>query len=308
MAIQPMEFIWFNGKLVPWNEARIHVMAHVVHYGSSFFEGIRCYETPRGPAIFRLTPHMRRLIDSARIYRTTVPYTLEQLVAAVKETVQANRLRSGYIRPVVYRGYGEIGVNPQNNPVEVAIATIEWGRYLGAEAMEQGVDVCVASWRRFAPNTLPALSKAGGNYLNSQLIKMEALANGYAEGIALDHQGQVSEGSGENLFLVRDGVVYTPPVASSILSGITRDTVITLLGELGVPVRQEAIPREMLYIADELFFTGTAAEVTPIRSVDRIPVGQGRRGPVTAAVQAAFFGVVQGEREDRYGWLEYTAG
>ncbi len=308
MAIQPMEFIWFNGKLVPWNEARIHVMAHVVHYGSSFFEGIRCYETPRGPAIFRLTPHMRRLIDSARIYRTVAPYTLEQLVAAVKETVQANRLRSGYIRPVVYRGYGEIGVNPQNNPVEVAIATIEWGRYLGAEAMEQGVDVCVASWHRFAPNTLPALSKAGGNYLNSQLIKMEALANGYAEGIALDHQGQVSEGSGENLFLVRDGVVYTPPVASSILSGITRDTVITLLDELGVPVRQEAIPREMLYIADELFFTGTAAEVTPIRSVDRIPVGQGRRGPVTAAVQAAFFGVVQGEREDRYGWLEYAAG
>ncbi len=308
MAIQPMEFIWFNGKLAPWNEARIHVMAHVVHYGSSFFEGIRCYETPRGPAIFRLTPHMRRLIDSARIYRTVVPYTLEQLVAAVKETVQANRLRSGYIRPVVYRGYGEIGINPQNNPVEVAIATIEWGRYLGAEAMEQGVDVCVASWHRFAPNTLPALSKAGGNYLNSQLIKMEALANGYAEGIALDHQGQVSEGSGENLFLVRDGVVYTPPVASSILSGITRDTVITLLGELGVPVRQEAIPREMLYIADELFFTGTAAEVTPIRSVDRIPVGQGRRGPVTAAVQAAFFGVVQGEREDRYGWLEYAAG
>jgi len=303
-----MEFIWFNGKLVPWNEARIHVMAHVVHYGSSFFEGIRCYETPRGPAIFRLTPHMRRLIDSARIYRTVAPYTLEQLVAAVKETVQANRLRSGYIRPVVYRGYGEIGVNPQNNPVEVAIATIEWGRYLGAEAMEQGVDVCVASWHRFAPNTLPALSKAGGNYLNSQLIKMEALANGYAEGIALDHQGQVSEGSGENLFLVRDGVVYTPPVASSILSGITRDTVITLLDELGVPVRQEAIPREMLYIADELFFTGTAAEVTPIRSVDRIPVGQGRRGPVTAAVQAAFFGVVQGEREDRYGWLEYAAG
>lgn len=307
MAMQPMEFIWFNGKLVPWNEARIHVMAHVVHYGSSFFEGIRCYETPRGPAIFRLTPHIRRLIDSARIYRTEAPYTLEQLVAAVKETVRANRLRAGYIRPVVYRGLGEIGVNPQRNPVEVAIATIEWGRYLGAEAMEQGVDVCVASWRRFAPNTLPALSKAGGNYLNSQLIKMEALANGYAEGIALDHQGQVSEGSGENLFLVRDGVVYTPPVASSILSGITRDTVITLLGELGIPVREEAIPREMLYIADELFFTGTAAEVTPIRSVDRIPVGQGRRGPITAAVQAAFFGVVQGEREDRYGWLEYVA-
>lgn len=301
-----MQWIWFNGKLVPWEEARVHVLAHVVHYGSSFFEGIRCYETPRGPAIFRLTPHIRRLLDSARIYRTEVPYTLEQLVAAVKETVRANGLKAGYIRPVVYRGYGEIGVNPLNNPVEVAIATIEWGKYLGAEAMEQGVDVCVASWHRFAPNTLPALSKAGGNYLNSQLIKMEALANGYAEGIALDHHGHVSEGSGENLFLVRDGIVYTPPVASSILSGITRDTVITLLGELGIEVRQEAIPRELLYIADELFFTGTAAEVTPIRSVDRIPIGQGRRGPITAAVQAAFFGIVQGEREDRYGWLEYV--
>lgn len=308
MAIKPMEFIWFNGQLVPWEAARIHVLAHVVHYGSSFFEGIRCYETPRGPAVFRLTPHMRRLIESARIYRTELPYTLEQLVAAVKETVRANRLRAGYIRPVVYRGYGEIGVNPLNNPVEVAIATIEWGKYLGAEAMEQGVDVCVASWHRFAPNTLPALAKAGGNYLNSQLIKMEAIANGYAEGIALDHQGQVSEGSGENLFLVRDGVVYTPPVSASILSGITRDTVITLLGELGVEVRQQAIPRELLYIADELFFTGTAAEVTPIRSVDRLTVGQGRRGPVTTAVQAAFFGLVEGEREDRYGWLEYVAG
>ncbi len=308
MAIKPMEFIWFNGQLVPWDAARIHVLAHVVHYGSSFFEGIRCYETPRGPAVFRLTPHMRRLVESARIYRTELPYTLDQLVAAVKETVRANGLRAGYIRPVVYRGYGEIGVNPLNNPVEVAIATIEWGKYLGAEAMEQGVDVCVASWHRFAPNTLPALAKAGGNYLNSQLIKMEAMANGYAEGIALDHQGQVSEGSGENLFLVRDGVVYTPPVSASILSGITRDTVITLLGELGVEVRQQAIPRELLYIADELFFTGTAAEVTPIRSVDRLTVGQGHRGPVTTAVQRAFFGLVEGEREDRYGWLEYVAG
>jgi branched-chain amino acid aminotransferase len=308
MAIKQMDVIWFNGKLVPWDEARIHVLSHVVHYGSSFFEGLRCYETPRGTAIFRLTPHMRRLIDSARIYRTEVPYGLDQLVAAVKETVRANKLKAGYIRPVVFRGYGEIGVNPQHNPVEVAIATIEWGKYLGAEAMEQGVDVCVASWNRFAPNTMPAMSKAGGNYMNSQLIKMEALANGYAEGIALDTQGQVSEGSGENLFLVRDGVVYTPPVSSSILGGITRDTVITLMGELGVEVRQQVIPREMLYLADELFFTGTAAEVTPIRSVDRITIGAGRRGPVTGEVQAAFFAVVQGEREDRYGWLEYAEG
>jgi len=306
MPIKKMEFIWFNGKLVPWDEAQLHVLAHVVHYGSSFFEGLRCYETPRGTAIFRLTAHMRRLIDSARIYRTELPYSLEQLVAAVKETVRANGLKAGYIRPVVYRGYGEIGVNPLNNPVELAIATLEWGKYLGAEAMEQGVDVCVSSWNRFAPNTMPAMAKAGGNYMNSQLIKMEALANGYAEGIALDTNGQVSEGSGENLFLVRDGVAYTPPAGASILSGITRDTVITLLGELGVELRQQVIPREMLYVADELFFTGTAAEVTPIRSVDRMTVGKGQRGPVTSDVQAAFFGVVQGEREDRYGWLEYA--
>ncbi|GIV87570.1 MAG: branched chain amino acid aminotransferase [Chloroflexus sp.] len=306
MPIQKMDYIWFNGELVEWDKATVHVMAHVIHYGTSFFEGIRCYETPQGPAIFRLTPHMQRLIDSAKIYRTTIPYTLDQLVAAVKETVRANRLRSGYIRPVVFRGYGEIGVNPLNNPVEVAIATIEWGKYLGAEAMEQGVDVCISSWNRFAPNTMPALAKAGGNYMNSQLIKMEALMNGYAEGIALDADGHVSEGSGENLFLVRNGIVYTPPLTSSILSGITRDTVMTLLRDLGVEVREQILPREMLYLADELFFTGTAAEITPIRSIDRIPIGTGRRGPITAAVQAAFFGIVQGEQPDRYGWLEYA--
>ncbi|MGB9736816.1 branched-chain amino acid transaminase [Chloroflexus sp.] len=306
MPIQKMDYIWFNGELVEWDKATVHVMAHVIHYGTSFFEGIRCYETPQGPAIFRLTPHMQRLIDSAKIYRTTIPYTLDQLVAAVKETVRANRLRSGYIRPVVFRGYGEIGVNPLNNPVEVAIATIEWGKYLGAEAMEQGVDVCISSWNRFAPNTMPALAKAGGNYMNSQLIKMEALTNGYAEGIALDADGHVSEGSGENLFLVRNGIVYTPPLTSSILSGITRDTVMTLLRDLGIEVREQILPREMLYLADELFFTGTAAEITPIRSVDRIPIGIGRRGPITAAVQAAFFGIVQGEQPDRYGWLEYA--
>jgi branched-chain amino acid aminotransferase len=304
MAISKMDYIWFNGQLVEWDKATIHVLSHVVHYGSSFFEGIRCYETPRGTAVFRLTPHIRRLFDSAKIYRTELPYTQEQLVSAVKETVRANKLRAGYIRPVVYRGYGEIGVNPGNNPVEVAIATIEWGKYLGAEAMENGVDVCVSSWTRFAPNTLPSMSKAGGNYLNSQLVKMEALQNGYSEGIVLGTDGYVSEGSGENLFLVRDGVVVTPPVGASILPGITRDTVITLLRDEGIEVRQQLIPREMLYIADELFFTGTAAEVTPVRSVDRIAVGSGKRGPITEAVQSAFFGVVQGEREDRYGWLE----
>jgi len=306
MPIAKMDYIWFNGELVEWDKATIHVLSHVVHYGTSFFEGIRCYETPRGTAIFRLTPHMRRLVDSAKIYRTEIPYSLDQMVAAVKETVRANKLRAGYIRPVVYRGYGEIGVNPHGNPVEVAIATIEWGKYLGADAMENGVDVCVSSWNRFSPNTLPAMSKAGGNYMNSQLIKMEALANGYSEGIALDTNGHVSEGSGENLFLVRDGVVYTPPASSSILSGITRDTVITLLGAMGVEVRQQVVPREMLYVADELFFTGTAAEVSPIRSVDRITVGKGRRGPITAEVQAAFFAIVHGERADAYGWLEYA--
>ncbi len=306
MPIAKMDYIWFNGELVAWDKATIHVLSHVVHYGTSFFEGIRCYETPKGTAIFRLTPHMRRLVDSAKIYRTEIPYSLDQMVAAVKETVQANKLRAGYIRPVVYRGYGEIGVNPHGNPVEVAIATIEWGKYLGADAMENGVDVCVSSWNRFSPNTLPAMSKAGGNYMNSQLIKMEALANGYSEGIALDSNGHVSEGSGENLFLVRDGVVYTPPASSSILSGITRDTVITLLGEMGVEVRQQIVPREMLYVADELFFTGTAAEVSPIRSVDRITVGKGRRGPITAEVQAIFFAIVHGERENSHGWLEYA--
>ncbi|NJM09263.1 branched-chain amino acid transaminase [Candidatus Gracilibacteria bacterium] len=306
MTMQKMEYIWFNGELVEWDKATIHVLAHVVHYGTSWFEGIRAYETARGTAIFRLTDHIRRLSDSAKIYRTALPYSVEQLVAATKATVRANKLRAGYIRPVVYRGYGEIGVNPLKNPVEVAIATIEWGKYLGAEAMEQGVDVCVSSWNRFAPNTLPAASKAGGNYLNSQLIKMEALANGYSEGIALDANGQISEGSGENLFVIRDGVVYTPPISASILGGITRDTVLHLLSDMGIEVRQQALPREMLYLADELFFTGTAAEVTPIRSVDKVSVGAGRRGPISAEVQAAFFALVQGEGEDTRGWLEYV--
>lgn len=308
MAIKKMDVIWQNGELVPWDAATLHVLSHVVHYGSSFFEGLRSYATPQGAAIFRLTPHMRRLIDSAKIYRTEIPYTLDELVDAVKQTVRANNLTAGYIRPVVYRGYGGIGVDPRTCPVEVAIATIEWGAYLGAEAMEQGVDVCVSSWNRFAPNTMPALAKAGGNYMNSQLIKLEALANGYAEGIALDPSGHISEGSGENLFVVRDGIVYTPPLSSSVLGGITRDTVMTLMADMGIEVRQQVLPRELLYVADELFFTGTAAEVTPIRSVDRITVGSGRRGPITAQVQAAFFGIVHGEQADRHGWLEYAAG
>lgn len=306
MAIQKTNYIWFNGRLVEWDKATVHVLSHVVHYGSSFFEGMRCYETPRGTAVFRLTPHIRRLFDSAKIYRTEIPYTQAEISAAVKETVRVNDLRSGYIRPVVYRGFGSLGVDPTPCPVEVAIAAIEWGKYLGAEAMEHGVDVCVSSWNRFAPNTMPALSKAGGNYLNSQLVKMEALHNGYSEGIVLDAYNQVSEGSGENLFVIRDGIVLTPPVSSSILSGITRDTAIRLLQEFGVEVRQQTIPREMLYIADELFFTGTAAEITPIRSVDGIKIGTGHRGPITTEVQTAFFAIVQGEREDRYSWLEYV--
>lgn len=306
MAIQKTNYIWFNGRLVEWEKATVHVLSHVIHYGSSFFEGMRCYETPRGTAVFRLTPHIRRLFDSAKIYRTEIPYTQAEISAAVKEIVRVNELRSGYIRPVVYRGFGSLGVDPTPCPVEVAIAAIEWGKYLGAEAMEHGVDVCVSSWNRFAPNTMPALSKAGGNYLNSQLVKMEALHNGYSEGIVLDAYNQVSEGSGENLFVIRDGIVLTPPVSSSILSGITRDTVIRLLQEFGVEVRQQTIPREMLYIADELFFTGTAAEITPIRSVDGIKIGTGHRGPITTEVQAAFFAIVQGEREDRYNWLEYV--
>lgn len=305
MASDKMDFIWFNGELVEWDKAQIHVLSHVVHYGSSFFEGIRAYETPKGTAVFRLTPHIRRLFDSAKIYRTEIPFSQEVLVEAVKQTVKANKLASGYIRPVVYRGYNTIGVNPASCPVEVAIATMPWGKYLGDDGMENGVDVCVSSWTRFAPNTLPAMAKAGGNYLNSQLVKMEAIANGYSEGIVLNTDGLVSEGSGENLFVIRDGKVVTPVLTSSILPGITRETVITLLNEMGIEVLQQAIPREMLYIADELFFTGTAAEVTPIRSVDRIQVGAGKRGPITEAVQKAFFSLVTGESEDKYGWLEF---
>jgi branched-chain amino acid aminotransferase len=305
MASDKMDFIWFNGELVEWDKAQIHVLSHVVHYGSSFFEGIRAYETPKGTAVFRLTPHIRRLFDSAKIYRTEIPFSQEQLVEAVKQTVKANKLSSGYIRPVVYRGYNTIGVNPASCPVEVAIATLPWGKYLGDDGMENGVDVCVSSWTRFAPNTLPAMAKAGGNYLNSQLVKMEAIANGYSEGIVLNTDGLVSEGSGENLFVVRDGKVVTPVLTSSILPGITRETVMHLLEGMGIEVLQQAVPREMLYIADELFFTGTAAEVTPIRSVDRIQVGAGKRGPITEAVQKAFFSLVTGESEDKYGWLEF---
>jgi len=299
----PTEKIWHNGRFIAWEDARIHVLSHVVSYGSSVFEGVRCYDTQRGPAIFRLREHTRRLLDSARIYRIPVEYSLEQLMEAQIELVRVNRLRSCYIRPIILRGYGGMGVLPANNPTEVFLACWEWGKYLGEEALAEGVDVCVSSWNRMAPNTFPALAKAGGNYINSQLIRMEANQNGYAEGIALGPDGLVSEGSGENIFLIRDGRIYTPPVSAGILPGITRDSILTLAREAGIEVVETDIPREMLYIADEIFFTGTAAEVTPVRSVDRVPVGSGRRGPVTERLQRAFFDIVEGRAEDRHGWL-----
>jgi len=300
----PTEKIWFNGRFIRWEEATIHVLSHVVSYGSSVFEGIRCYSTPGGPAIFRLPEHVRRMLDSAKIYRMDgIAFTAEQLVEAIKELVRVNKLDACYVRPIVLRGYGEMGVNGAKNPIDVYLACWEWGKYLGDEALAQGVDVCVASWTRLAPNTLPALAKAGANYMNSQLIKMEALANGYSEGIALDASGYVSEGSGENIFLVRDGKILTPPLGASVLPGITRDSVLTLARDLGIPVIETLVPRELLYIADEVFFTGTAAEITPIRSIDRIKVGQGRRGPVAEQLQKEFFGIIHGERPDRYGWL-----
>jgi branched-chain amino acid aminotransferase len=295
--------IWRDGQLVPWGDATIHVMSHVVHYGSSVFEGIRCYETPAGPAIFRLPEHIRRLLDSCKIYRIPVPYDLDTLVQACVDTVAGNELRACYLRPVVVRTGEQMGVYPVDVPVETFIIAWKWGRYLGEDALNSGVDVCVSSWRRAAPDTFPALAKAGGNYLSSQLSKMEARADHYAEGIVLDSFGFVAEGSGENLFLVRDGVLYTAPLSSGVLQGITRDTVMRLAADLGYEVRVETIPREMLYIADELFFSGTAAELTPIRSVDRIQVGAGKPGPVTRAIQEQFMGIATGRIEDRHGWL-----
>jgi branched-chain amino acid aminotransferase len=297
--------VWKNGRLIPWKDATIHLASHVIHYGSSLFEGLRAYETPKGTAIFRLRDHTRRLYNSCKIYRIDVPYTQEEFNRAVVDCVRANKLKSCYIRPIVYRGYGSLGVNPLPNPVDCAILVWEWGQYLGPEAMEAGVDVRVSSWWRMAPNTFPALAKAGANYMNSQLIKMEALLDGYEEGIALNIRGHISEGSGENLFLIKDGEVLTPPLSSSVLPGITRDSVIALFREMGVRVVEETIPRELLYIADEVFFTGSAAEVTPIRSIDKIPVGAGKRGPLTEKVQKAFFEIIEGRREDLRGWLTF---
>jgi branched-chain amino acid aminotransferase len=298
--------IWFNGELLDWDDAQIHVLSHVVHYGSSVFEGMRVYETPKGPACFRLTDHVNRIFDSAKIYRMALPYTKAQLTEAILETIRANKLKSCYVRPIAFRGYGSLGVDPTPCPVDVVVAVWEWGAYLGADALEKGADVRVASWNRPAPNTMPSLAKVGANYMNSQLIKMEAMADGYAEGIALDSQGYVSEASGENIFMVKNGSIYTPSSGSSILPGITRHSVITLARELGYTVTQRPIPRESLYIADEVFFTGSAAEVTPIASIDHIPVGDGKRGPMTEALQSAYFDITYGREEDRFGWLTYV--
>ncbi len=294
--------IWFNGKLIPFEDANIHVLSHVIHYGTSVFEGIRCYETDKGSAIFRLPEHMRRLIDSARIYRMDSPYDLDALQAATLQTISNSGLASCYIRPVIYRGTGSMGVNPLKNTIETFIAVWEWGAYLGPEALAEGVDVQVASWARMAPNTFPAMAKAGGNYLNAGLVKMDAVLNGYEEGIMLSVDGHLAEGSGENLFLVRDGVLYTAPTSLSILPGITRDSIMRIARDRGYTVEEKQIPREALYIADELFFTGTAAEVTPIRSVDKYTIGSGRRGPITHELQEAFFDIVQ-RGNDPYGWL-----
>lgn len=300
MPLQSTANIWHNGELIPWQNANIHVMSHVVHYGSSVFEGIRCYTQPEGAGIFRLAEHMQRLIHSAKIYRMPLGYTVEELSDAVIEVVEANGIAPCYVRPVAFRGYGEIGVNPLRSPVEVYIANFPWGKYVPGN---DGADVCISSWARLAPNTMPSLAKAGANYMNSQLIRMEAEINGYAEGIALDTNGYLSEGSGENLFLVRGGTLYTTPLANSVLNGITRDSILTLAREHGIVVVEQAMPRELIYICDEAFFTGTAAEVTHLRSVDRIMVGDGTMGPMTTMLHKAFFDIVNGLTPDRFNWL-----
>ncbi len=298
-----VRWIWKNGQLIDFKDANVHVLSHALHYGSGVFEGIRCYNTRQGSAVFRLPEHVRRLENSAKVYRMHINFTTEELIDAICETIRANELEACYIRPIVFRGFGNtIGVNPLHNPVEVFIACWPWGKYLGEEA-EKGVDVCVSSWRRIAADSMPAVAKATGNYLNGQLIKIEAVTNGYAEGIALDARGFISEGSGENLFMVQDGVLLTPPLAASVLQGITRDSVIKLARDLGIPVREEQIPRGQLYTCDELFMTGTAAEITPIRSVDRNPVNHDCPGEITRRIMAELKGIFTGEIADRHGWL-----
>ncbi len=310
MPINKCDWIWQNGKLINWDDAQVHVLTHALHYGSSVFEGIRVYRTPEGLKVFRLDAHTARMFDSAKIHRIPMPYNADQINAACRQVVVRNNLVNGaYIRPIAFRGYGEIGLAPApDHPTDVVVAAWEWGAYLGSEALEKGVDAGISSWQRFAPNTLPALAKAGGNYLSSTLISLEAKANGYHEGIALATDGTVSEGAGENLFIIKNGKIYTPPAAASILTGITRDSIITLAAEAGLEVIEQPVLREMLYIADEMFMTGTAAEVTPVRSVDRVAVGDGTRGVITEQLQAAFFGLFDGSTEDKWGWLQSIDG
>lgn len=305
MAVKKVDKIWMNGKLVDWDDAKIHVLSHVVHYGTSWFEGIRCYDTARGAGVFRLDEHLKRLENSAKIYRAEIPYSREKMKNAVLDTIRANKIKSCYIRPIAFRGYGDVGVNPSNNPVDTVVAVWEWGQYLGSEALDNGIDVCVSSWRRPLPDTFPTMAKTGGNYMNSQLIKLEAMANGYSEGIALDGNGYISEGSGENIFVVHDGVLFTTPLRSAILPGITRLTVMELAKEAGIEVREEVMLREILYLADEVFFVGTAAEITPIRSVDKIKVGTGKPGPVTLEMQKRYFKVIK-DGEDNHEWLTFV--
>ncbi len=305
MPVNKVDKIWMNGKFVNWDDAHIHVLSHVIHYGSSWFEGIRCYNTAKGSALFRLDRHIQRLYDSARIYRTPIPYTPEQIEEAILETIRVNKLHACYVRPIVYRGYGDVGVNPLGCPVEVTIAVWEWGAYLGADSISNGIDVCVSTWNRPAPNTIPAMAKAGGNYILSQLMKMEAIQEGFHEAVALDVNGNLSEGSGENLFVIKDDTIYTPQFSASLLPGITRATIIQLAEDEGHRVVVTNIPRELLYIADELFFTGTAAEVTPIRSVDKMQVGTGKPGPITVKLQERFFDVVKNAK-DPHGWLKFV--
>lgn len=297
--------IWMDGEFVDWNDAQISVLSHVVHYGSSVFEGIRCYENPKGSAIFRLDEHVERLFNSAKIYKMDIPFTQEDISKAIKDTIAINNLKSCYIRPVTYRGYKELGVNPLNCPINTAIAVWEWGKYLGTEAMENGVDIAVSSWRRMAPDTMPSMAKAGANYMNAQLAKIEAIERGFDEAIMLDYHGYIGEGSGENIFLIKDDIIYTPTLASSILKGITRDSVMTIAKDFGYEVREEQIPREFAYLSDEVFFTGTAAEVTPVRSIDNITIGKGKIGPISKEIQSEFFNIVEAKEEDKYNWLTY---
>jgi branched-chain amino acid aminotransferase len=306
MPMKKTKYIWMDGKFVDWDEANIHILSHVIHYGTGVFEGFRCYDTPKGSVILRLQEHTDRLFNSAKIYRIEIPYSKDEINNATIELIKKNGLKAAYVRPIAYRGYGELGVNPFPCPVGVSIATLQWGKYLGAEALESGVDVMVSSWNRMAPNTFPAMAKACANYMNSQLIKMEAMLYGFTEGIALDNTGYVSEGSGENLFAIKAGIIYTPPLHACILPGITRDTVMKIAKDLDIPLVEEKLAREFLYIADEVFFTGSAAEITPIRTIDKIPIGEGKAGPITKKLQQAFFDIVEGRQKDTYGWLTHV--